>query len=236
MHLKSITLHPERYPTATQYPFKLPVFRETPQIVLETPVTLFVGENGTGKSTLLEALAHAADIHIWRQEERGRLEHNPYRGLLCDYLTLQWADGRVPGSFFGAEVFRQFAEILEEWALADPGQLAYFGGRSLLDQSHGQSLMTYFRARYQIKGIYLLDEPETALSPRSQLELLQVITAMSRAGHAQFLIASHSPLLLACPGALIYSFDQVPLQRVTYEETEYYQVYKSFMDDRSKFL
>ena len=121
-------------------------------------------------------------------------------------------------------------------ALPDPGQLKYFGGSSLVTKSHGQSLMAYFRARYQVEGLYLLDEPETALSPKSQLELLGLLDRMSRQGHAQFIVATHSPILLACPGATIYSFDRIPLEPVSYEETEHYRIYRSFMQDPTEYL
>jgi predicted ATPase len=96
--------------------------------------------------------------------------------------------------------------------------------------------MSYFCSRYQIKGIYLLDEPETALSPRSQLELLEILGTNSQAGHAQFVIATHSPILLACACAKIYSFDHLPVCPVAYEETEHYQIYKDFLQDRKKYL
>jgi len=102
----------------------------------------------------------------------------------------------------------------------------------LVTQSHGQSMMSYFRSRYRIRGIYFLDEPETALSPRSQLELLEIIGENGRAGHAQFIIATHSPILLACKGARIYSFDHVPVSVIEYEETEHYRVYKNFFLER----
>jgi predicted ATPase len=102
-----------------------------------------------------------------------------------------------------------------------------------MTQSHGQSMMSYFRSRYQIKGVYFLDEPETALSPRSQLELLELIGENSEAGHAQFIIATHSPILLACQGARIYSFDYMPVRTIEYEETEHYKVYKRFLIDRT---
>ena len=138
----------------------------------------------------------------------------------------------VPGSFFGSDIFRDFTNILDEWAASDPGQLKYFGGKSLVTQSHGQSMMSFFHSRYQIRGIYFLDEPETALSPRSQLELLEIIGENSQAGHAQFIIATHSPILLACEGARIYSFDHVPVRVIEYEETEHYQVYKKFLMER----
>ena len=236
MHLKKVTLHPEKYPTGEHYPFNLPLFQETGQVLFNTPVTLFAGENGTGKSTLLEALARACNIHIWQNSARSRPEHNPYEGMLHKFIAVEWADGRVPGSFFGSKIFQYFAELLDEWAAADRGQLNYFGGKSLTTQSHGQSLMSFFRSRYQIKGLYLLDEPETALSPRSQIELLDIIKSMSAAGHAQFIIATHSPLLLACPAATIYDFNSTPVRKISYEATDHYLIYKDFLENRKKYL
>lgn len=106
----------------------------------------------------------------------------------------------------------------------------------MITQSHGQSLMALFKARYELKGLYLLDEPETALSPKSQLELLKILNKQGSKDHAQFIVASHSPILLACPGAEIYSFDHIPLTRVEYEDTEYYKIYKSFMNDRTRYF
>jgi len=232
MHLKSVTIHPDRYPTKDRYPFDLRLFQETPGMSFDTPVTLFVGENGTGKSTLLEALARKAGIHIWHDGEKARFEVNPYEEQFHRCIEVRWADGRVPGSFFGSSVFQDFARTLDAWAAADPGQLDYFGGKSLLTQSHGQSIMSFFKARYQIKGLYLLDEPETALSPRTQIALLDLLAALGADGHAQFIIATHSPILLACPGATIYSFDHVPITPIPYEQTDHYRIYKAFLTDR----
>jgi predicted ATPase len=96
--------------------------------------------------------------------------------------------------------------------------------------------MSFFRSRYQIKGLYLLDEPETALSPKSQIELLALLDKMSIDGHARFIIATHSPILLACPSATIYSFDHPSVEPVNYEETDTYRLYKSFLTDRNKYL
>ncbi len=236
MHLKGLTLQMEKYPTLEKYPFNLKVFQETSRIAFPTPVTLFVGENGTGKSTLLEAICKSSGIHIWQDTGKMRFEHNPFEDRLCRCLCLEWAEGRVPGSFFGSDTFTYFTQVLDEWAVSDPGQLDYFGGRSLITQSHGQSLMSYFRARYKIKGLYLLDEPETALSPKSQLELLNLLTEMAGCGHAQFIVATHSPILLAIPGATIYSFDRSPLARLAYEETEHFRIYQGFMQDRVRYL
>jgi predicted ATPase len=161
-----------------------------------------------------------------------RYQVNRFEKDLYKYLTLEWSNGRVPGAYFGSEVFKDFTNILDEWVASDPGQLKYWGGKSLVTQSHGQSMMAYFRARYQIKGIYFLDEPETALSPRSQLELLEIIVENGLAGHAQFIIATHSPILLACDGAKIYNFDQIPIGIIAYKETEHYQIYKKFLMER----
>jgi predicted ATPase len=96
--------------------------------------------------------------------------------------------------------------------------------------------MSLFRARYRIRGLYLMDEPETALSPRSQLELLKIVAETTAAGLAQFIISTHSPLLLACPGAVLYSFDQCPVGTISYEATEHYRIYRGFLTDRSNWL
>ena len=231
-HIVSATLNYENYPSDSHYPFSLPVFNRTRNLRFESPVTFLVGENGTGKSTFLEALALASGIHIWRRDGGARYESNIYEKQLYRYVSVEWSDGRVPGSYFGSEIFNDFRKILDNWAASDPGQLEYFGGKSLVTQSHGQSMMSYFRSRYKIKGIYFLDEPETALSPKSQLELLDVLRENSTAGHAQFIIATHSPILLACENAKIYSFDHTPVKRVEYRETGHYQLYRDFLLSR----
>jgi len=200
------------------------------------PVTFLIGENGSGKTTLLEALAKRCQIHIWSGMECTRCEPNPYEEMLFLYLQVVWTDGIVPGSFFSSQIFKNFAQLVDMWEADNPGQIDYFGGKSLLTQSHGQSIMSFFKARYKIKGLYLLDEPETALSPKSQLELLKLIQEMGALGHAQFIIATHSPILLACPGSMIYSFDYTPVKTIQYEESEHYQIYKNFMEDPTKYL
>ncbi len=229
MHLTSATIHPELFPTTEYYPFNLDILRHTGSIGFTTPVTFFVGENGSGKSTLLTALCRTCGIHIWGEITRTRYERNPYEEQLHRVVTATWADGRVPGSFFASQTFQNFTKLLDEWAVDDPEMFDYFGGKSLITQSHGQSLMAYFRSRYRIRGLYFLDEPETALSPKTQLELLAILGDMSRAGHAQFIIATHSPILLSCPGSVIYSFDTVPVSRISYEETEHFKIYRDFM-------
>lgn len=232
MHLKAFSLEPERYPTGEHYPFNLALLQRTRPVPLTAPITFFAGENGTGKSTLLEALARRCAIHIWENATNVRVQANPYEHELYRYLSVHWTDGPVPGAFFSGEMFRDFSRYLEEWSLQDAGILEFFGGRSLLSQSHGQSMMSYFRSRYRIRGLYLIDEPETALSPTSQLDLLRILMEAGQGGRAQFIIVSHSPILLGCPGASIYSFDHGTLTPISYEGTSHYKIYRDYMTAR----
>jgi len=234
MHLTAVHFRAERYPTAARYPFELPVVRETTTLAVTAPVTILVGANGSGKSTLLRAIAQRAGIHIWQYEGGRRIEHNPYEERLAEYLDVEWRDGPVPGAYFASDLFRDFAQLLEEWAASDPGMLRHFGGHSLLTLSHGQSLMAYFESRYRIRGLYFLDEPETALTPNRQLELAALIAQMARAGHAQFLMATHSPLLMACEGASLLSVDRLPIASIDYRSTEHYQTWRDFILARER--
>ncbi len=232
MHLKSVTLNPEAYPTNDHYPFNLALFQKKQRITLESPVTFFVGENGSGKSTLLEAVTRKCGIYIWQGMQRPRFNASPYEKGLYRTIGIEWSDGKkVPGSYFGSQIFNNFAQILDEWLTMDPGLIEYFGGKSLMAQSHGQSLMAFFQSRLKIRGLYLLDEPETALSPKTQLSLLRLLHKISQTGVAQFIIATHSPILLACPDAQILSFDAIPVRRIAYDDTDHYRIYKEFMND-----
>jgi predicted ATPase len=235
LHLRKVKLLSDQYPTKEYYPFNIDVLQQTRDIEFPSAVTFFIGENGSGKTTLLEALARRCNIHIWGGADFTRSEPNPYEEMLFLSLRVEWTDGSIPGSFFSSQIFRNFAQLVEIWEADNPGQIDYFGGKSLVAQSHGQSIMSYFRSRYKIKGLYLIDEPETALSPKSQLQLLRLLQEMSSLGHAQFIIATHSPILLACPGSMIYSFDHCPVKAVRYEETEHFQVYKDFMENPGKY-
>jgi predicted ATPase len=236
MHISTMTIRTKDFPVLDQYPFNVPVIRATDTIEFNTPVTLFAGENGSGKSTVLKAIAKKCGITSWKSIERTRCTINRHEEDLHRCIDLSWVGDRVPGSFFSADIFRNFAETLDEWAASDPAMLEYFGGASLLTKSHGQCNMTYFENRYRLRGIYLLDEPESALSPRKQIELANIVMRMSGAGHAQFIIASHSPILLAIPGAVIYSFDGAIVEKIEYENTEYFRLYRDFLTDRKRFL
>ncbi len=236
MYLTRLFLDHDSFPTPHHYPFSLEVFRKTDCIPFSRPVTFFIGENGAGKSTLLTAIARRTGIHIWEENPRGRYHHNPHEGDLYRYITLEGDCGEIRGSFFASEIFRHFADLLDEWAVADPESLSYFGNVSLLEQSHGQSHMAFFGNRFRIPGLYLLDEPENALSPRIQLELLRLLRRVTAAGKVQFIIATHSPILLAYPDAEIFSFDFSPVRKVTYEETDYFRIYRDFLNNRERYL
>jgi predicted ATPase len=159
---------------------------------------------------------------------------NPYEERLADCLQLRWRDGGKPGAFFSAENFRDFAERLDAWAASDPGLYAYFGGSSLTEKSHGQCNMAFFASRFGIEGLYLLDEPESALSPRKQLELRELLIRASQSERVQFIVATHSPILLSLPGASILSFDGAQVMPVALESTEHYRVYRDFFAARDR--
>jgi predicted ATPase len=236
MYLIQVRFNSEDYPTDRFYPFNVPILRKTTELTFSKPVAFFVGENGTGKSTLLEAVTRKCGVHIWHKPKRHLAHHNPYETKLADYITITWVNGCVPGSLFRAETFHDFADFLDDVALCDPGRLKYHGGRILNTLSHGESILSYFSTRYHTKGIYFLDEPESALSPTSQLKFLKVLQQVEAAGHAQFIIATHSPILLAYPGAQIFSFDGTHIEEIAYEDTAHYQLYKQFFTDRDTFL
>jgi predicted ATPase len=231
MHLKKVVLLREEFPVQDRYPFNLPVFRNTRSLEFTAPVTFFVGENATGKSTLLHAMSKQCGIYIWGEDSgRDRCEYNPWEREFFKFVDVEWENGRVPGSFFGSDLFRNYVHILDEWASMDPGLLEYYGGKSLVSQSHGQSILSFFTACFKVKGLYFLDEPETGLSPASQLSLLSLLSETTSRGHAQFIIATHSPILLSFQSAVLYSFDSPEIKKIDYRSSDHYKVYKEFFD------
>ena len=234
MHLNSVSFDSRQYPTTDEYPFKLELVRKTPEISFTTPVTFFAGENGSGKTTVLQGICRKCGIHIWQDEPGKRFRNNPYEDDLYRYMKVEWENGSVPGSYYGSQIFQDFTRFLDDWAAATPEILDYYGGESLMTKSHGQSLMAYFRARYKLKGLYFLDEPEAALSPNNQLAFLDLLAESTADGRAQFIIATQSPIIMSLPGAVIYNFDSVPLRPVEYEDTEHYRVYYDFLNNLNK--
>lgn len=196
-------------------------------------VTFFVGENGTGKSTLIEAIAVAYGFN----PEGGTIN---YRFSTYDDVSeLGSAICMVKGYrraksnyFFRAESFFNVASKAEDYRDVMPKEVYYarYGGKSLHEQSHGESFLACFQS-FDQAGLYIMDEPEAALSPQRQLTLLIQIAKMAEAG-SQFIIASHSPILLGIPGADIISFDDGKAERCSYEETESYQVMEMFINHR----
>lgn len=200
-------------------------------------ITCFTGENGTGKSTLLEAIAVAYGFN----PEGGTINYNfsTYDDVstLSDSIVVSKGYRRPKGGyFFRAESFFNVASKLEEYRDNTPKEVFYgrYGGKSLHEQSHGESFLSFFLNSPK-EGLYIMDEPEAALSPQRQLSLLIQIVKMAEAG-SQFLIATHSPILLGMPEACIYSFDNDKVGVCNYEETDCYQVMKAFLNDRERFL
>jgi predicted ATPase len=236
MHLTKVKINSDRYPTNRFYPFDIPVLKETPELVFKSPIVFFVGENGSGKSTLLEAITRKCGITLWDKPRRHLAHDNPYETSLVDYISVTWVNGSVPGSLFRAETFREFADFLDDVALCDPGRLKYHGGHILNTLSHGEAILSYFGGRYHIKGLYFLDEPEAAFSPASQIKFLELLQRLEAGGHAQFIIATHSPILLSLPGAQIFNFDSSRIEEVNYQDTTHYKLYKQFFTDQDAFL
>ena len=232
MYIERVRINNGDFPTRRHYPFSIPILNTTRELRLRKPVVFFVGENGSGKSTLLDAITRKCGIHIWDKPKHHLAHENPYEDRLKDFIEITWSNGRVSGSLFRAETFHDMANFLDDMALCDPGRLKYHGGRLLNVLSHGEGILSYFSGRFQVKGLYLLDEPEAALSPASQVRFLKLLQELEAEGHAQFVMATHSPILMAYPDAQIFSFDADRIREVDYEETAHYKVYEQFFTDR----
>lgn len=210
------------------------------QLQLKINITFFVGENGSGKSTLLEGIAEQCGFSL----RGGNRNHNlntgyrfeGYESALASQLHLGWTPRRITEGFFmRAESFFNFASYIDELAVDDNRILKAYGGRSLLEQSHGESFLSLFNNQFEA-GIYILDEPEAALSPSRILAFMSVINRLDRSGRAQFLIATHSPMLICYPGATIYQFDERGVAETGYEDTEHFYLTKSFLNNPAVYL
>ncbi|MBW1817375.1 MAG: AAA family ATPase [Deltaproteobacteria bacterium] len=227
------------FPGKDVYPFNLKIFRETDSLAFKAPVVFFVGENGSGKSTLLEALTRKYGLTVWGGEKSHIVHDNPYETRLFDFIDLEGTEpkGNIERGFlFRAENFFNYAAYLDDLIMTDPGLLEYYGGDSLTRQSHGQGFLSFFNARCRIKGVYFLDEPEAALSPPNQLAFVKALWRIVQAGQGQFIISTHSPIILSYPGAQIFSFDFIPIKSIPYTETHSFRFYKDFMNNRTSYL
>jgi predicted ATPase len=214
----------------SRFPFTLPILQGGLDLELQQNVTLFVGENGSGKSTVLEAVAASCGFN---PEGGGRDHHFSTReeaSELAGALRLSWRPKVTDGFFMRAESFYNLATYLDEVS-----NLSRYGGVSFHGQSHGESFLALFAHRFD-RGLYILDEPEAALSPRRQLSFLKIIHDLASTGVAQFLIASHSPILLGYPGATLLSLDGGSVRPVRYEETDHYTLTRSFLDSPARFF
>jgi predicted ATPase len=207
------------------HPYNVPAVQALDTIDFHADVTFFIGENGAGKSTVLEAIALALGFSMEGGTRNVRLNSAGATSPLYQSLKL-FKSYKTPGDgyFFRAESFHNIATYMDEL-----GYLQGYGGRSLHAQSHGESFMAVLLNKFEGKGLYLLDEPEAALSPNRQLAALRVIHQLVQ-DQSQFIIATHSPILLAYPNARILLFDGTGISEVAYEDTEHYAVTRDFLN------
>jgi len=265
IHLQSVSLEKISELEAGQFPFTVPVIKSLPNLTFTAPVTFLVGENGSGKSTFMEALAIAAgSIAVGSTE----LDYDPSLAAvkrLAKAFKLVWTKKTRKGFFLRAEDYFGYVKRLAlmrqemEQDLRDieaeykgrsktalglaqmpfHGQLASLRQKydgDLDERSHGESFFTFFKARFVPDGLYLLDEPEAPLSPLRQLGLLSLLKEMVDQHRAQFIIATHSPILMAYPGAVILSFDGGMVKPVQYDELEHVTLTRDFLANPEQFL
>ncbi len=262
--LRSIAPKASLRDDSREFPFSVPVVRALEPLEFPTAITFFVGENGSGKSTLLETIAVAVGLPTVGSEavrDDGTLAA---QRTLAKHLRLAWTRRTHKGFFLRAEDFFGFtkylarlraelrtrlAEIEVEYAgrsawarglasVPAAGSLADLERRYGVDldaNSHGESFLKLFRSRFVPGGLYILDEPEAPLSPQSQLGLIAMLKDMLNED-AQFIIATHSPILLAFPDATIYTFDEQPPRRVEYEQLDHVRLTRDFLNDPAAFL
>ena len=224
---------------ATVYPWNLPALDGIRQVTFTKPISFFVGENGSGKSTLLTALAEASGFNPEGGGYSARFSNreDAVAPLLSSHLKLRWLPRARDGFFLRADSLYNLATYVDQ-LVREGGTYDSYGGRSLHEQSHGEALLALFTDRFVPRrpALFLLDEPETALSGPRQLALLRILHDHEARGLSQFIIATHSPILLGYPGALLLSFDRGPLAPIAYQDTDAYQIYRAFMTHRQEML
>ena len=237
--IRSFGLDRERVPSFRQYPFDIPALRTLDRLELHPKVTYIVGENGMGKSTLLEALAVAWGFN----PEGGTVNFNfateATHSPLHEYIRLVRGIRRPrDGFFFRAESYYNVASNIDVMD-REPGGggriVSSYGGKSLHAQSHGEAFFSTFLHRFGGNGLYVLDEPEAALSPFRQMALLARIHDLVRTG-SQFIVSTHSPILMAYPDSVIYYLTPDGIDTRTLEETEHFQIMKEFLSNPKRML
>ncbi len=229
--LLSATLKDDPVPDFRQYPFSIPSIRKLDVLRFNPQVTFLIGENGSGKSTLIEAIALSLGFNAEGGSRNFNFSSRPTHSELHRYLRVAKGAARPRDGFFlRAESFYNVATEIESL-----GVDSSYGDTPLHQQSHGESFLALIQNRFRGNGLYLLDEPEAALSPARQLACLRVIHDLVNQG-SQFLIATHSPILMAYPMATLYLLDEEGINPIQYEETDHYQVTRLFLDRREKML
>jgi predicted ATPase len=239
-YLRRIWLDPARVADPAAYPFCLPFLQNDFELGFDRAITIIVGENGTGKSTLLEGIAVLAGY----DEAGGGKGHRPVDhsnalevmgGELSKALRASWLPKITNGWFFRAESFFSVARYLDE---ANRPILDLPGGipPDYLSHSHGEGFLRFFEERCQRQGIFIFDEPESALSPARQMEFLKLMRKMENSQHCQIVMATHSPVLMAYPNARLLRLTKYGLEPVTVEETDHYKVMREFCDDPAGFV
>jgi len=231
-YLRRIWLDPERVSDPEAYPFCLPFLAKGFEVSFDHAITIIVGENGVGKSTLLEGIAALAG---YDQAGGGKgympLDHSDAidvsGGDLSKALRAGWLPKVTQGWFFRAESFFSVARYLDS---AGPG------GPDFLSHSHGEGFLRFFEERCQRQGIYMFDEPESALSPNRQIEFLKLMRRMDESRHCQVIMATHSPILMAYPGATLLRLAKYGLEPVRVEQTDHYRVMREFCADPAGFV
>lgn len=236
--VKRIELDRDRIPSTKDFPFSIPSLRNFNSLELHPQITYFVGENGSGKSTLLEAMAIAANINAEGGSKNFQFSTRKTHSSLGDYIRLvRGTERERDGYFFRAESFYNlatYADLEEEDPWGAP-IVETHGGISLHEQSHGESFFSVFMHRLGGRGLYLFDEPEAALSPIRQMSALSRFHDLIQQ-QSQLVIATHSPILMAYPGAKIYHFSEKGIIETKYEMTEHYKISFDFFNRREKIL
>jgi predicted ATPase len=221
-----------RIADADKYPYSLPAIRQLTTLSFHPKVTFFVGENGSGKSTLLEAIAYECGLNPEGGSRNFNFATRPSHSRLHEALRLAKTTRLASDSYFlRAESFYNVATEIEHLGV----DLSAYGGTSLHEQSHGESFFALFQNRFRGCGLYLMDEPEAALSPHRQLQFLSILHDFCKRG-SQFILATHSPILMAYPDAWIYLFDAEGIHRTAYTETEHYLVTRGFLSNPKRML
>lgn len=230
--MREVVLLRDRVEDWSRYPFSIPAVNHLDKLVLHPKVTFFVGENGSGKSTLIEGIAMAMGFNAEGGSRNFSFSVRATESRLHEYLrVVRGARRPRTGSFLRAESFFNVASVID-----DLGVRASYGGKSLHEQSHGESFLALVTERFGPDGMYLLDEPEAALSPQRQLSLLAEFDRLVQRDRSQLVVSTPSPLLLAYPHARIYSLTNDGLVEVQYEDTEHYSLTRDFLLNHERYF